>query len=329
MKLLVIGGTRFVGRAAVEVAVARGHEVTVFHRGPAEPTDFPDVEHVHGNRDGGLGVLSGRTWDAALDTCGYVPRQIREAAGALDHSIDHYGFVSSISVYPDGTERGATETTPTSEPSATDGEEVTDGTYGPLKVACERVALEAFDGRCLIVRPGYIVGPHDPTDRFTYWVRRAAAGGEMLAPEPRSQPLQMVDVRDLAGFTLDHLEALTNDVFCVVGPDASLTWGDALPRLVEVGGAATTMAWVGETFLKEQLGVDVTEALPLWDVDDAGLHAVDVSKAVSAGLRRRPFGETVADTLAWDRDRGALKVGLDAAREHELLAAWKARAAAS
>lgn len=324
MNFLVIGGTRFVGRAVVEDAVARGHDVTVFHRGPAEPEGFPEVEHVHGDRDGGLGALAGRTWDMALDTCGYVPRQIREVAATFDQRIGHYGFVSSISVYPDGTASGATEMTPTSDPPSTGAEDVTDASYGPLKVACEREALAAFPGRCLIVRPGYIVGPHDPTDRFTSWVRRAAAGGEMLAPESRSQPLQVVDVRDLAAFTLDRLEARTNEVFCVVGPDASLTWGEALPRLVAAGNANTRLTWVGEPFLTAKLGDDVFEALPLWDVQDAGLHQVDATKAVEAGLRRRSFAATVADTLAWDREEGVRKLGLSPEREAEILAAWHA-----
>jgi 2'-hydroxyisoflavone reductase len=323
MKLLVIGGTHFVGRAAVEEAVSRGQEVTVFHRGPAEPERFPEVEHVHGDRDGGLAVLAGRAWDVVLDTCGYVPRQIREVAETLGDGIGHYGFVSSISVYPDGTASGASESTTTSDPLPTDSEDVA-ASYGPLKVACERAALAAFPGRCLIVRPGYIVGPHDPTDRFTCWVRRAAAGGEMLAPEPRSQPLQVIDARDLAAFTLDHLEARTDDVFCVVGPAAPLTWDEALAQLVAVGSADTQLTWVGEPFLMAQLGDDAFQALPLWEIEDAGLHGVNASKAVAAGLRYRPFAETVADTLRWDRDRAEPKAGLGPAREAALLAAWHA-----
>jgi 2'-hydroxyisoflavone reductase len=151
----------------------------------------------------------------------------------------------------------------------------------------------------------------------------------MLAPEPPSQPLQVVDVRDLAAFTVDHLEARTNDVYCVVGPPAPLTWGEALPELVRAGEADTRLTWVGESFLKAQLGDGVFDELPLWDVDDAGLHQVDVRKAVSAGLRHRPFDETVADTLAWDRDDGVRKAGLSSEREAELIAAWRATEAAT
>lgn len=324
MELLVIGGTHFVGRAVVEDAAARGHHVTVFHRGHAEPEGFPDVEHVHGDRDMGLGALAGRTWDIALDTCAYVPRQVRQAAAVLSDSVGHYGLVSTISVYPDDTPAGADESSPVQEPPAPSIEEVTETSYGPLKVACEREALAAFSGGCLIVRPGYIVGPHDPTDRFTYWVRRAAAGGQMLAPEPMDQPMQVVDVRDLGAFTLDHLEASTDDLFCVVGPTEPLTWAEALPAMVEVGGAGTELAWTGEAFLRERLGEDMYEALPMWDVEFPGLHVVDAAKAVAAGLRYRPFAETVADTLAWDRGRDTLAAGLGAERERELLEAWEA-----
>jgi 2'-hydroxyisoflavone reductase len=321
VKLLVIGGTHFVGRAAVEDAVARGHAVTVFHRGPVEPDGFPEVEHLHGDRDGGLDVLRGRSWDAALDTCGYVPRIVRESAHLLSDAVGHYGFVSTLSVYPDDTPAGADEETATHRPPSADAEDVTNETYGPLKVACEMEALGAFPGRCLVLRPGYIVGPHDPSDRFTYWVRRAAAGGEMLAPGPPDQALQIVDVRDLAAFTLDHLEAGTNDVFGVVGPAEPLTWGDALASMVDVGGAGTELSWVDARFLQERVK-ELEGELPLWDIAFPGLHSFDPRKAIAAGLRHRPLAETVADTLSWDRDREPLKGGLTPARERELLDAW-------
>jgi 2'-hydroxyisoflavone reductase len=326
MKLLVIGGTRFVGRAAVEAAVGRGHEVTVFHRGDSEPADLPEVEHVHGDRDGGSGVLRGRGWDGALDTCGYVPRQVRELAEALSDSVGHYAFVSSLSVYPDDTPAGANEDSPTHGPPFPNTEEVDDQTYGPLKVACEREAELGFPGRSLIVRPGYIVGPHDTSDRFTYWIRRAAQGGEMLAPAPEDEAIQVVDVRDLAAFMLDHLEARTNGVFGVVGPGAPLTWAGALSAAVAAGEAGTALTWVDPAFLRAQLGERVESALPLWDVEYSGLHRFDAGRAMSAGLRHRPFGDTVADTLAWDRARDGegLAAGLSRDHERRLLAAWHA-----
>jgi 2'-hydroxyisoflavone reductase len=326
MKLLVIGGTEFVGRAVVEGAVARGHEVTVFHRGTAEPADMPAVEHVHGDRDGGLGVLSGRTWDVALDTCAYVPRQVREVAETLADAVTHLGFISTLSVYPDDMAAGSTEGSPLHPAPYPDTEEVDDQTYGPLKVACEEEALRGFPGRCLIVRPGYIVGPHDTSDRFTYWVRRASKGGEMLAVAPH-EALQVVDVRDLGTFTLDHLEARTNDVFGVVGPGDPLTWESFLGVAADAAGTDPDLTWVDGDFLHAELGEDTSGELPLWDPDYPGVHRFDASKAVGAGLRHRPFAETVADTLAWDRTRGdgPMRAGLTSSRERELLDAWRAR----
>jgi 2'-hydroxyisoflavone reductase len=190
-----------------------------------------------------------------------------------------------------------------------------------LKVACELEALAAFPGRCLVVRPGYIVGPHDPTDRFTYWVRRAAAGGTMLAPGPHDHALQVVDARDLGAFTLDHVQAGTADVFGIVGPRDPLTWGEAVPALVAAAGADTELAWVDAPFLRERINDEEGE-LPLWDIEYPGLHSFDASKAIAAGLHHRPLAQTVVDTLAWDRGRGPLKVGLTPERERELLQAW-------
>jgi 2'-hydroxyisoflavone reductase len=323
MRLLVIGGTHFVGRAMVEDAVARGHVVTVFHRGPGEPEGFPKVEHLHGDRDGGLDPLRGRTWDAAIDTCGYLPRVVRDSARFLANAVAVYVFVSTLSVYPDDVPAGGTEESPTRQPPFPDTEEITGESYGPLKMACELEAQAAFDGRCLVVRPGYIVGPHDPTDRFTYWVRRAAVGGRMLAPGPLDQPLQVVDVRDLAAFTLEHMERGTADVFGVVGPRGRLSWSEALASMVEAGRAGAELTWVGASFLQARVKEDDGE-LPLWDIDYPGLHGFDASKAIAAGLHHRLLADTIADTLAWDRGRGPLKVGLAPERERELLQAWSA-----
>jgi 2'-hydroxyisoflavone reductase len=324
VRLLVIGGTHFVGRAVVEIAAARGHEVSVFHRGPTEPEGFPDVEHLHGDRDGGLEVLRGRAWDVTLDTCGYVPRVVRDSARLLADAVGTYGFVSSLSVLPDETPAGAHEETPTYQPPFPQTEEITNESYGPLKVACEREAADAFPGRCLIVRPGYIVGPHDPTDRFTYWVRRAAAGGEMLAPGPGDGALQVVDVRDLGAFMLDRLEAGTAGTFGVVGPREPLTWAAFVDVALAAAGKATAPVWVDRAFLEGELGDAIDDALPLRDYAYPGLHRYDASRAVAAGLRHRPLEETIVDTLAWDRDREPLKAGLASGRERELLEAWRA-----
>ncbi|MGH2529629.1 MAG: epimerase [Actinomycetota bacterium] len=333
MKLLVIGGTRFVGRHAVERAVERGHEVTVFHRGGSEPGEgFPDVEHVHGDRDGGLSALKDRTWDAALDTCGYVPRVVRRSARLPGIAAGHYTFVSSLSVYPDHVDLGATEATPGHGPPFPDTEEITGESYGPLKVACEREVQGAFPGRALIVRPGFIVGPYDPIDRFSYWVRRAAMGGEMLAPEPADLRVQLVDVRDLVAFVVDHAEAGTGDVFNVTGPDGVLTMRELLEACVAAGDADTETIWVGQAFLRQrglhEGGEHGWEQLPYWYPEVAGFSGFDVSKALGAGLRFRPLAETIAHTLAWDRTRGQtwpMGAGITPEAERALLDAWRER----
>src|SRR5919106_5508829 len=228
MKILSIGGTRFFGRAFVEEAARRGHEVTVFHRGESEPVDFPDVEHVHGDRKAGVGILGGRSWDAVLDTWAFVPRGVRELAETIGDRVGHYTLVSSLSVHPDDLPVGATEDTVTHPPPYPDTEDVTEETYGPLKVACEEEAAARFGDRLLVIRPGYIVGPHDPTDRFTWWVRRAAAGGEMLAAGPPDAPMQGIDARDLGSFVLDRIEVGDTDTYGVVGPAEPATTADVV-----------------------------------------------------------------------------------------------------
>lgn len=325
VRILVIGGTQFVGRAFVEEAARRGHDVTLFHRGTSEPEDLPQVEHLHGDRDGQLDVLLGHKWDAALDTCAYVPRAVREASAVLHDSVDHYTLISTLSVHPDDRPAGSTEATPIREPLFLETEEVNWRTYGPLKVACESEALRGFAGRCMIVRPGYIVGPHDPTDRFTFYVRRAASGGEMLAPGPPEAPIQVVDARDLGAFMLDRMEAGDVNTYGVVGPERRIAMRDVLQTAREVAGADTRFTWVTEDFLYA-LGPEVALWLPMWQPQHPGAGTYDASKALAAGLRHRPFAKTVSDTLAWDRERGLpeLGAGLNRAKERELLEAWHA-----
>src|SRR4030095_11435959 len=206
MRILVIGGTMFLGRHIVEHALARGHEVTLFHRGKTNPHLFPDLEHVLGDRKESLEPLAGRRFDAILDTCGYVPRVVKLSAHALSGAAPHYTFISTISVYSDHKTLNQDETGPTGELEDPTREEITGDTYGPLKVLCEQAAAESFTGRVLVIRPGLIVGPHDPTDRFTYWPVRIARGGEVLAPGPEDTPVQLIDVRDLAAWTVEMME---------------------------------------------------------------------------------------------------------------------------
>lgn len=324
MRILTIGGTRFFGRAFVEEATRRDHEVSVFHRGESEPADLPDVEHLHGDRKDGLEILGGRSWDAVLDTCAFVPREVREVAEAIGDRVGHYTLVSSLSVHPDDLPVGANEDTPTHQPPDPDTEEVTDETYGLLKVACEAEASAAFAGRLLVIRPGYIVGPHDPTDRFTYWVRRAAAGGEMLASGPPEASIQGIDARDLGTFVLDRIEASDTDTYGVVGPGEPATMADVLGSARSAGDADTTFVWADQGWVLG-LGDRYETWFPMWHPHLPGFHAYDAKKAMAAGLRPRPFDETIADTLAWDRERELLPLGagMTPEKESELLSEWR------
>ncbi len=322
MRILVIGGTSFIGRHLVAHALAAGHALTLFNRGRTDPGLFPEAEHLRGDRDGGLAPLEGRTWDAALDTCGYVPRVVADSARLLADAVDRYAFVSSISVHPDGVPPGATEDAPLFDPSPPGVEDVTDDTYGPLKVACERVVASSFPDRALIVRPGLVVGPYDPTDRFTYWVRRVDEGGDVLAPAPPEGPVQFIDVRDLAAFLLRHIDAATAGVFNVIAPPVPLV--GLLEACRAASGSDATFAWAPPAFLRAQ-GVEPWSDLPLWLPDDPGANRFDPGRALAAALAPRSTDDTVRDTLTWDRarPRAPMRAGLDRDRERRVLAALR------
>ena len=322
MKILVIGGTVFVGRAYVDEAVGRGHEVTVFHRGNAEPAGLPEVEHLHGDRLSDLEVLTGRRWDVALDTCAYFPRAVAALGNVLAGSVGHYTLVSTLSVHPDPFPVGTTEASPVYGAPFPEAEAVTAETYGPLKVLCELEARVRFDAT-LVIRPGYIVGPHDPTGRFTSFVRRAAAGGEMLAPGPPEALVQVVDVRDLGTFMLDRAERRDVDTYGIVGPGEPFTMQQWLEASRDAAGADTKLTWVSPEFLRGY-GEELSSWLPIWD-PDPGVHSYDGTKALGAGLKHRPIAETIADTLAWDRreKEPPLRAGLSPEQEREMLAAWR------
>lgn len=316
MRLLVLGGTQFVGRTLVEAALAAGHEVTLFHRGRTNPDLFGESEHLLGDRDGHLEPLAGRTWDACLDVCGYLPRVVRQSAELLRDAVGRYAFVSTISVYA-GFATGPREDDALAELDDDAVEEITGETYGGLKALCERAVTDAFAERALLVRPGFVVGAHDPTGRFTYWVHRARRGGDVLVPASLAGALQLVDARDLAAFTLRALEQGRAGPFNVTGPEPAVTMLD----VVTAAGEAATPVVVDDAFLG---GRDVGHVeLPLWFAGSAfaGLMRADVSRAVAAGLTFRPLADTVRSTLdgAWLVDG----VGLAAEREAELLAAWR------
>lgn len=332
MRILVVGGTRFVGRHVVEAALARGHEVTVFHRGRTGADLFPDVEHLVGDRDSDLSALADRaeaTWHATVDTCAYVPRQVRSLAQVLGDRTDRYLLVSTTSVYDAGRTVGHDEDAPLATLDDPGTEEVTADTYGGLKVSCELVAQELWGRRLTVVRPTYVVGPHDYTHRFTYWVERMARGGEVLAPEPRGMGLQVIDVRDLADWVVRLLEDDVAGTFHAVSPDAGFTFGDLLRTLADAVGPTTTrLTWVDRDWLLDA-GVTDTE-LPLWPGGDtSGIEEVaDPARARVAGLAPRPLAQTARELLAAERLAPTPTLygeGLTADREAELLEAWRAR----
>ena len=333
MRLLIIGGTHFLGRALTEAALADGHEVTLFHRGRTYADDFPRARHILGDRDGGLDGLGPETWDAVIDTCGFVPRVVRAAAERLRDRVGLYTFISSVSVYADPLARGATEDARRVVLDDPTVETVTPETYGGLKTLCENAAREAMDGRALWVRPGLIVGPYDVSDRFPYWPRRVARGGRVLAPGRPERGTQFIDVRDLAAFTLHATERGTAGTYHVTGD--AVPFGAVLDTCRTTLHADATFEWVDEAFLLAHAVMPYSE-LPLWLPAEYAAHdAIDCTRARAAGLTCRPLAETVRDTFAWDiahplesrpRKAGvAAPSSMPAEREAELLALWDAR----
>jgi 2'-hydroxyisoflavone reductase len=322
VRLCVLGGTAFLGRALVDVALARGHEVTLFNRGRTNPGLFPEVERLVGDRDGDLRALDGRHWDAVIDTSGYVPRVVRAAAETLSDS-GLYCFVSSISVYEDFSVRMDEESA-----LAPLGEDPIDeltadySNYGALKALCEGAVREVFATRALVIRPGLIVGPHDPTGRFTYWPHRIARGGTVAAPAPPERKVQFIDVRDLGAWMVELCERGVGGRFNAT--NTGVSWSDLLESCCRVSGAEVEVDWLPSDFL---VGHGVTEwrALPMWFPEPAMAGANDavVDRALEAGLRFRPLDDTV---------RGALEdapttetAGLAPEREAALLAEWHGR----
>lgn len=324
MKILVLGGTKFVGRHLVEAAIARGHTLTLFHRGRTNPGLFSGVETIEGDREHDLDRLADRHWDAVIDTCGYVPRLVGMAARALADAVESYVFISSISVYGTDVAPGTTEKAPVLTLADPTVEVVNGETYGPLKARCEAELEAMLPGRVLSIRPGLIVGPEDPTDRFTYWPHRLARGGEVLAPGDPHQPVQFIDARDLADWIVRMVEARETGVFNATGPDLPLSMEDFLTACREALGSDARFTWVDEAFLRER-GVRPFSDLPLLLAkESAGFSAIDSRKAQAAGLRTRPLAETVRDTAAWVGDapwEGRL-AGMSPQREREVLLAW-------
>ncbi|MFT7462314.1 MAG: 2'-hydroxyisoflavone reductase [Pseudohongiellaceae bacterium] len=357
MQILILGGTVFLGRHLVDAALAAGHQVTLFNRGRSGPGLYPQCERLVGDRDGDLAALEGHNFDAVIDTSGYLPKQVELTAQLLADKVDRYVFLSSGSVYAEPVPLGADESAAIASLGDLPDDELSGESYGALKALCEQAAEKFMPGRVLSVRAGLIVGPYDKSERYTYWPRRVAQGGEILAPGPQSRQVQYIDARDLASWVMTCLANGTAGTFNVAGPGEGHDFGALLAACAQAGRAPERQAhggppessplspsqpavtWVNEECLLEQ-GVGPWMELPLWlPAGSDGLMAMDCSNARNAGLVCRPAAETAADTLAWDQTRteergvtvssvsgATLQVGLTPDREREILNAWHGRA---
>ncbi|MDE2975514.1 MAG: NAD-dependent epimerase/dehydratase family protein [Gemmatimonadota bacterium] len=345
MKILVLGGTGFIGPHTVRHALSRGHTVTLFNRGRTNPHLFPELEKLVGDRDGDLAALEGRRWDAVVDNSGYVPRHVRDSAELLADS-GRYLFVSSISAYKDLAPAGITEDYEVGRLDDPAVEEVTGTTYGPLKALCEDAVREVFGERANIVRPGFIVGPGDPTDRWTYWPVRVSMGGDMAVPGTPGDPVQFIDARDLGSWLVGMLEDGVGGVFNGAGPVQPLGMGAFLETCRDAGGGDPAFHWIDAEFVQER-EIRFPIRGPATG-EFGGAHRIDISRAIATGYRSRPVADTVRDTLEWwngltEEDRpgralraGPRKAGAAGGRtvsteamlnlETELLEAWAARA---
>jgi 2'-hydroxyisoflavone reductase len=333
MRILILGGTVFLGYHLVKSATRAGHEVTIFSRGKTNPEGLPEVEKLKGDRDGNLASLAGRRWDAVIDTSGYVPRIVRESVNLLKEAADHYTFISSISAYRDFLQPGIDESYALQELEDPSIEDVGKA-YGGLKALCEQKVEAGMLGRALLIRPGLIVGPQDPTDRFTYWPARINKGGAVLAPGNPDAPVQFIDARDLADWTIRMVEARKAGVYNATGPEHRLTMKEMLESCKMATGSDAEFTWLSNRFLLQKEAGPWIE-LPLWlpgegdTANVAYMLSVNVDKAIRAGLTYRPLAETILDTLAWDTTREDLgltrKAGMNAKKEARLLQEWNHR----
>lgn len=333
-KILILGGTGFLGPATIEIARARGHQVTMFNRGKTRPDLFPNVEKLHGDRDPkkgeGLKALEIGTWDAVIDNSAYYPRTVAASAELLAPRVKQYLIISSISAYKEpnpenGTEEAplATLTDPTVEDMGKDY-----ANYGGLKALCEQAAQKAMPGRTAVIRPGYIVGPDDPSGRFTYWPVRFDRGGEIAVPGAPSDPVEIIDVRDLAAWLVHLVEQGTTGVFNACGPEKRLAWGSLIEAFQKAGNPSAKPIWIPAEFVAKQEGIE----FPIWAPamgETRGFHTWRNDRAVKAGLSFRPALDTVKDILAWFKtqeklDKGRNKLaGPSAEQETKLITAWR------
>jgi 2'-hydroxyisoflavone reductase len=325
MKILILGGKRFLGVALTQAILDAGHTPTLFNRGLTNPDLFPKVTNLIGERDGDLSALKRRKWDAVIDTSGFVPRIVKKSASFLSGKCGNYIFISSIEVYRDFRSPDIAEDYPIAQLEDPSDEDYTGDAYGPLKALCEYEIQQNFDGNVLVIRPGLITGPNDPTDRFSYWPHRVSLGGRVLAPAPPSSNLQFIDVRDLAEFIIRMIERNQEGAYNVTGPKKPATFGSLLVACREAAMSDASFVWVEEPFLLRE-GVTPWRDLPLWvpssDPAFTGFYNININKALKAGLVFRPLSKTVNETLTWLKNRSDsqnMKVGMDIARETELL----------
>ncbi len=330
--LLILGGTGFIGPHLTEHALARGWKVTHFNRGKRDPDGVPNVETLIGDRKGQLDSLKGRRWDAVIDDTGYIPKFCKMSTDLLAPNTGYCLFVSSISAYA-GFEKPNQEDSPAGVLANPDQEEITNESYGPMKALCEQYVRDAWGAKSSIVRPGYIVGPLDPTDRFTYYPVRVARGGEIAVPGTPTDPIQVVDVRDLVRFMLDLVEQQATGNFNAVTAPGALSMGGLIESCQRVSRAETKFTWIDENFLGKALKPEEMNLAP-WNPirgAEAAASLTGIQRSIAAGLRARPIDDTVRDTLTWHETRPAerktaLRSGLSEEREAALLAAWHARA---
>ncbi len=324
MRILIIGGTHFVGHGMAQAALDAGHDVTLLHRNATD--ELPEATHLLADRNGDLSLLADLTWDATIDVCAYLPGQVRHLHEALGDRGGHHVFISTVSVYQEPATAGADEDSPLFEAAADDVTEVTNQTYGPLKVSCELAAHQAYgDAGLAIVRPTYVVGPRDATARYPYWVLRAARGGSILVPGPAEAPMQCIDARDMGAWTVRLAEGRITGAYTAARPSTS--FAELVEQTVAALDGDAGLVHVDGDWLVEQ-GVDGAQ-LPLWSEGSPELAlAMGTSRAEATGLTHRPFADVVRDTLAWANDHPDQAtnpaLGLTPEREQELLAAWSA-----
>jgi 2'-hydroxyisoflavone reductase len=333
MRLLILGGTLFLGRHVTGAALARGHSVTLFNRGRTAPNLFPGVERIRGDRTTDLARLGDRSWDAVVDTSGYLPDVVGASAAALRDSCEHYTFISSVSAYVMPVSPGADEGAPLAEIDKTLTDELTPERYGALKVLCERAVERELPDSSLIVRSGLLVGPHDPTQRLRYWVRRIDAGGEVLAPGSPERKVQLIDARDLAQWVLDMADRRAPGTFNVTGPARPLSMGALLQHINAVTGSDAQPLWVDEKFLIERDVAPWTD-LPIWlpEVSN-GMLEISIDRALGNGLNLRSLEDTIVDMTESDGQQAAARGerlasgaptagGISREREARILEEW-------